>query len=72
MGRSALCAASRHRHGATLVVGRIDQAFGPRRALGLGGASGFAAAIVAFTYLVVYRHLRVCLDGDVSPSPTIS
>ena len=37
--------------------------FGPRWALGVGAASGFMAAIVAFTFLVKHRHLRTRLDG---------
>jgi MFS family permease len=40
------------------IVGWVSDAFGPRWALGVGAASGFLAAIVAFTYLVKHRHLR--------------
>ena len=43
------------------IVGWVADAFGPRWALGIGAASGFTAAIVALTYLVNYRHLRVRL-----------
>ena len=45
------------------IVGWVADAFGPRWALGVGAASGFTAAIVALTYLVIDRHLRVRLDG---------
>jgi MFS family permease len=45
------------------IVGWVADAFGPRWALGVGAASGFMAAVVAFTYLVKHRHLRVRLDG---------
>jgi MFS family permease len=40
-------------------IGRVADMFGPRWALGVGAASGFAAAIVAIRYLTKYRHLRV-------------
>lgn len=45
------------------IVGCVADAFGPRWALGIGAASGFTAAIVALTYLLQHRHLRVRLDG---------
>ncbi len=41
------------------IVGWVADKFGPRWALGIGAASGFAAAIVGLYYLVKYRHLRV-------------
>lgn len=41
------------------VVGWVADTFGPRWALGIGAASGFAAALVALRYLVRYRGLRV-------------
>jgi MFS family permease len=44
------------------IVGRVADAFGPRWALALGAASGFAAAIAGLRYLVKYRHLRVRLE----------
>lgn len=43
------------------IVGWIADSFGPRWALGLGAASGFAAALAGISYLVRYRHLRVAL-----------
>jgi MFS family permease len=43
------------------IVGRVADAFGPRWALGIGAAAGFAAAIVGFYYLVKYHNLRVSL-----------
>ena len=45
------------------IVGWVADAFGPRWALGVGAASGFMAAIVALTYLVKHRHLRMRLNG---------
>ncbi len=45
------------------IVGWVADAFGPRWALGVGAAAGFAAAIVALTYLVNCHHLRLRLDG---------
>jgi MFS family permease len=43
--------------GAPLVGWAADR-FGPRWALGVGAASGFAAAVVGIHYLTKYRHLR--------------
>ena len=45
------------------IVGWVADAFGPRWALGVGAASGFASAIVAFTYLAKHPHLRARLNG---------
>jgi MFS family permease len=45
------------------VVGRVADTLGPRWALGIGAASGFAAAIVGIYYLVKHRHLRVHIDA---------
>ena len=45
------------------IVGWIADRFGPRWALGMGAASGVAAAIVGIRYLVKYRDLRVRFDG---------
>jgi MFS family permease len=44
-------------------VGWVADTFGPRWALGVGAASGFAAAIVGIRYLVKYRRLRVRIDS---------
>jgi MFS family permease len=44
------------------IVGGVADTFGPRWALVLGAASGFAAAIAGAHYLVKYRHLRVVLE----------
>ncbi|WP_353068368.1 MFS transporter [Tunturibacter empetritectus] len=41
------------------IVGWVADRFGPRWALCIGAASGFAAAIVGIYYLAKYRHLRV-------------
>ena len=45
------------------IVGRVADVFGPRWALGIGAAAGFAAAIVGFSYLVKYHNLRVRLTS---------
>ncbi|MGO4298573.1 MFS transporter [Leifsonia sp. RAF41] len=45
------------------VVGWVADTFGPRWALGVGAASGFAAALVGVFYLVKYRGLRVRFAG---------
>lgn len=44
-------------------VGWVADAFGPRWALGVGAAAGFAAAIVGIHYLTKYRQLRVRIDA---------
>ena len=44
------------------IVGWVADTAGPRWALGVGAASGFAAAAVLVHYLARYRHLRVHLD----------
>ena len=41
------------------IVGWVANEFGPRWALGVGAASGFAAALVGLLWLVKYHHLRV-------------
>ena len=51
------------------IVGRIADTFGPRWALGVAAAAGFAAAIVAVRYLTKYRHLQIRIhDGRVQIS----
>ncbi|MDN7180749.1 MFS transporter [Caballeronia sp. SEWSISQ10-4 2] len=45
------------------VVGWVADTFGPRWALGVAAASGFAAAIVGIRYLAKYRQLRVFVDA---------
>jgi MFS family permease len=45
------------------IVGWVADRFGPRWALGIGAASGFAAAIVGIYYLTKYRHLRMRIDA---------
>lgn len=58
------------------AVGWIADRFGPRWSLGMGAASGFAAAVVGIYYLVKYRHarlhrhggrLRFSIDGETAP-----
>ncbi|ANF32337.1 MFS transporter [Leifsonia xyli] len=45
------------------IVGWVADTFGPRWAMGVGAASGFAAALVGVFYLVKYRGLRLRLEG---------
>ena len=45
------------------IVGWVADRFGPRWGVGVGAASGFAAAIVGLVYLVKYRHLRLAAAG---------
>ena len=45
------------------VVGWVADRFGPRWALAVGAASGFAAAIVGIHYLVKYRNLRLHIEA---------
>jgi MFS family permease len=44
------------------IVGWVADTFGPRWGLGVGAASGFAAAIVAIYYRAKYRHLHMRID----------
>jgi MFS family permease len=41
------------------IVGWVADTFGPRWAMGVGAASGFAAALVGVFYLIKYRSLRL-------------
>ncbi len=45
------------------VVGWVADQYGPRWAIGIGAASGLAAAIVGIYYLTKHRHLRVRIDA---------
>ncbi|MFC4764911.1 MFS transporter [Dyella koreensis] len=45
------------------LVGWVADTFGPRWALGVGAASGFAAMLVGLRYLVKYHGLRVGFGG---------
>jgi MFS family permease len=45
------------------IVGWVADRFGPRWALGLGAASGLAAAIVGIRFLRTHRHLRLRIDA---------
>ena len=45
------------------VVGWVADRFGPRWALGVGAASGIAAAFVGLLYLVKYRNFRVFMEN---------
>jgi MFS family permease len=45
------------------IVGWVADRFGPRWALAVGAAAGFAAAVVAIQYLRKYQGLRVGADS---------
>jgi MFS family permease len=45
------------------IVGWAADTFGPRWALAVGAAAGFAAAIVGIHYLAKYRRLRLRVDA---------
>jgi MFS family permease len=45
------------------IVGRVADVFGPRWALAIGAASGFAAALVGVYYLWKYHHLRMRVEA---------
>lgn len=45
------------------LVGWVADTFGPRWALGVGAASGFAAMLVGLRYLVKYHGLRIGIGG---------
>jgi MFS family permease len=45
------------------IVGWVADRYGPRWALGVGAASGLAAAIVGLHYLVRYRHLTLRIEA---------
>jgi MFS family permease len=53
------------------IVGWVADTFGPRWAMGVGAASGFAAALVGVFYLVKYRGMRVRFTG-LRPSLTLA
>jgi MFS family permease len=44
------------------IVGWVANTFGPREAIGVGSAAGFAAAAVALVWLVRRQHLRLRHD----------
>jgi MFS family permease len=45
------------------IVGWVADRFGPRWALDVGAAAGFAAAALGVRYLVQHRHLRARFDA---------
>jgi len=45
------------------IVGWVADAFGPRWAMGVGAASGFAGVLVGIRYLMKYRGLRLCRES---------
>ncbi|RWZ68054.1 MFS transporter [Labedella populi] len=46
------------------IVGAVANAFGPRWALIVGGVAGLVAAVIAFTWLVIAKDLRVRRSRD--------
>ena len=50
------------------IAGWVADRFGPRWALGIGAASGIAAAIVGLIYLTKHCHPRLLVARDVSAS----
>ncbi|WP_413735680.1 MFS transporter [Sodalis sp. RH21] len=46
-----------------LIIGWAADNYGPRQAMGIGAASGFAAVLVGLYYLITYRHLRLRIDA---------
>jgi MFS family permease len=46
------------------IVGKVADRFGPRWALGIGAAAGFAALVVGLIYLLRYRQLGHDRGGD--------
>jgi MFS family permease len=45
------------------IVGWVANTFGPREAIGVGSAAGFAAAAVAIAWLIRSQHLRLRHDA---------
>lgn len=45
------------------IVGWVADTFGPRWSLGVGAASGIAAAMVGIHYLMKYRNLRISIHA---------
>jgi MFS family permease len=45
------------------IVGWVADSFGPRWALGVGAAAGFAAAMIGVHHLTKHSHLRLHLDA---------
>ncbi|MCU1478004.1 MAG: putative permease [Subtercola sp.] len=54
------------------IVGWVADSFGPRWAIGLGAAAGFAAAIVGLTWMIKRQHLRLAVHLHSSPHFVIS
>jgi MFS family permease len=50
------------------IVGWVADHYGPRWALGIGAASGFAAAIVGL-YAMMRQARRERTDDDMQPTP---
>ncbi|GGF25318.1 MFS transporter [Subtercola lobariae] len=54
------------------IVGWVADSFGPRWAIALGAASGFAAAIVGLIWMIRHQHLRIEMHLRDSPHFVIS
>jgi MFS family permease len=54
------------------IVGWVANIAGPRWALGVASASGFAAAAAALIWIIVARHLRLHRDSDARFGVTVS
>src|SRR5262249_31957634 len=46
------------------IVGWVADRFGPRWAVGVGGAGGFLAALVGISFLVKGGRIRLAIDDD--------
>lgn len=59
------------------AVGWVADTFGPRQSMGVGIAAGILAALVGVRYLIVYRGLKLTLQGSrptltLAPPPTLA
>ncbi|MFB9705281.1 MFS transporter, partial [Rhodococcus aetherivorans] len=49
------------------IVGWVANAYGPRWAIGVGAAAGFAAALTGLIWMIAHQHLRVAVQAHGSP-----
>ncbi|RFA20250.1 MFS transporter [Subtercola boreus] len=54
------------------IVGWVANSFGPRWAIGVAAAAGFAAAIVGLVWMVRHQHLRLTMQLHSSPHFIVS
>ncbi|MEF2978184.1 MFS transporter [Subtercola sp. YIM 133946] len=54
------------------IVGWVADNFGPRWAIGLGAAAGFAAALAGLVWMIAHQHLRVAVHLHGSPRFVVS